>query len=147
MTPTLPDILQGFSTTLMTPLPPEASGDYMAGRTGLLVMLSALSAQEAERGPAARLWENRALRALFTRTAAAYDAALRGQLAEAAGASDQDETWSALDGANAQLRRALIALHTEVEARGDAVLDREILDLYQAMAAARRLDLPASLGG
>ena len=58
-----------------------------------------------------------------------------------------DLTWSSLDERNAQLRRLLIALHEAVEAAGDTSLDREILRLYRGMAQARRLDLPAALGG
>ena len=60
MTPNLPEILMGQSLALTAPQPPEASGDYMAGRLGMIAMLAALAAQEAERGIAARLWENQA---------------------------------------------------------------------------------------
>jgi hypothetical protein len=113
----------------MTPLPPEAGGDYLAGRVGLLAMLAGLAAQEAERGLAARVWENGAIRAL---------------LAEAGGPpveADEGLTWSALDAANARLRRVLIAVHEGAEERGDRTLQAEILELYQQMAAARRLVL------
>ncbi len=143
MTPNLPDILLGQSLALAAPQPPEASGDYMAGRLGMIALLCALAAQEAERGIAARLWENQALRDLFARAAGAYDEAMSGALAQA----DGDAAWSALDLANAELRRRLITLHEAVEARGDAVLDAEILTLYRAMAHARRLELPASMSG
>jgi hypothetical protein len=146
MTPALPDILMGQFIALNAPLPPEASGDYLAGRTGMIAMLSVLAAQEAERGSAARVWENAALRALIGRAAGAYDEAFGGAMAKAAGGADVDLAWSALDAANATLRRVLIALHEEAEARGDTALDREILALYVAMAAHRRLDLPSTLG-
>lgn len=129
MTPTLPDILAGQAAALMQPTPPEAGGEYMAGRVGILVMLASLAAQEAERGPAARAWENEAIAAL---------------LAEAGHAPDKTEpdlTWRGLDARNAALRRALIALHESAEQAGDQRLQREILDLYQAMAKARRLEL------
>ena len=147
MTPALPDILRGVTLTLVTPLPPEASGDYMAGRTGLLAMLTGLAAQESERGLAARVWENQALRRLFAKASGAYDDVSAGGLAAAAAEFDDDLAWSALDDANARLRRRLIALHEAAEALGDAALDREILELYQAMAQARRLDLPPGFGG
>ncbi|HEY7851915.1 MAG TPA: hypothetical protein VIB82_03015 [Caulobacteraceae bacterium] len=126
MTPALPDILVGQMVALMTPLPPEAGGDYQAGRAGLVAMLAGLAAQEAERGVAVRVWEN---------------AAIRVVLGEAG--ADTDLAWSALDLANADLRRKLIAAHVAAEARGDEPLQREILALYQAMAKARRLDLPS----
>jgi hypothetical protein len=143
VTPALPDILSSLALTLATPLPPESSGDYAAGRVGILAMLSVLAAMEAERGPAARVWENEALRALFVRAGAAYGDIMAGAMDD----TDGDRSWSALDGANASLRRRLIALHEAAEDRGDAALDGEILDLYQAMAQARRLELPAAFGG
>jgi hypothetical protein len=147
MTPALPDILTGQAVALATPLPPEASGEYAAGRAAILTLLALLAAQEAERGAAARVWENGALRALLAGAAAAYDGALGGRLALAAAAVDEDFSWTALDAANADLRRLLIALHEAAEGRGDGALDREILALYARMAQARRLELPALAGG
>jgi hypothetical protein len=132
MTPSLPDLLMGHVAALSTPMPPEASGDYMAGRLGILAMISMLAAQEAERGPAVRVWENAAIRSLLARAGSA------------APASAGDLSWSALDRENAQLRRALIALHVSAEESGDAALDREILEFYQEMADRRRLQLPPS---
>jgi hypothetical protein len=110
---------------LATPLPPEAGGDYQAGRAWLMALLAGLAAQEAERGLAARVWENGAIRDLLGETGV-----------------DDDLSWTALDRANAGLRRRLIAAHEDAEARGDTALQRAILALYQAMAQARRLDLP-----
>jgi len=125
MTPTLPDILAGQAAALMQPTPPEAGGEYMAGRVGILVMLASLAAQEAERGPAARAWENEAI------------AALLGAQAE----SEPDLTWRGLDARNAELRLALIARHEAAEQAGDKALQAKILKLYVAMAKARRLEL------
>ncbi|MEO8813121.1 MAG: hypothetical protein ABI376_09460 [Caulobacteraceae bacterium] len=142
MTPALPDILMGQFVALSTPLPPEAGGDYAAGRTGMLAMLAILGAQEAERGIAVRLWENAAIRDLFAGVAADCDDALGGRLAAAAVDTDTRYEWAALDAANAELRRLLIDLHEAVEARGDAPRDRAILGLYADMARERRLVLP-----
>jgi hypothetical protein len=138
MTPALPDILLGQAVALMTPLPPEAGGDYLAGRMGLLAMLAGLAAQEAERGLAARVWENGAIRALLAKAGGdgENDAALA-----AVENADPDLAWSALDAENARLRRALIAVHEAAEASGDGSLQIEILDLYRRMAKARRLEL------
>ena len=147
MTPTLPDILIGCLLTLNAPLPPEAAGDYMAARMGLLAMLTALAAQEAERGPAARVWENQAIGDLFSKLSDDDRAQFGDALAAAAQAGDGDFTWSGLDRTNAALRSALIDLHEEAERRGDGDLERAILKLYQAMAEARRLDLPGAEGG
>ncbi len=131
MTPSLPDILLGQVAALSAPTPPEASGDYLAGRLGLVAMMSMLAAQEAERGIDARVWENRAIRDLLARAGAPADCQPAADLA-----------WSALDRENAALRLALIAAHVAAEEAGDAALDLEILQLYKEMAERRRLDLP-----
>jgi hypothetical protein len=125
MTPTLPDILAGQAAALMQPSPPEAGSEYQAGRMGIVVMLASLAAQEAQRGPAARMWENEAI------------AVLLGAQPQ----SQPDFSWRGLDARNAELRRALIARHEAAEAAGDRVLQAKILELYLAMAKARRLEL------
>lgn len=129
MTPALPDILIGQAAALATPLPPEAQGEYLAGRVGIMAMLAGLAAQEADRGPAARVWENKAIAALIAKVDGVAPAAL------------EDLTWRGLDAENARLRRRLIEIHETAEARGDAALQTEILQLYVEMAAARRLTL------
>ena len=134
MTPTLPDLLMGQYLSLTLPMPPEAGPDYAAGRLGLIGMIAILTAQEAEHGVAARVWENRALFDLLARAAERYDCAV-GEEAET------DLSLTALDAVNAPLRRRLIALHEAVEAANDTVLDAEIIALYQAMAHHRRLVL------
>lgn len=144
MTPKLTDILIGQAVAIATPQPPEASGDYMVARLGMVAMLSTLAAQEAERGPAARLWENKAISDLLAAAAGPY-ADVLGDGLVLSGHEAEDKSWSGLDRANADLRRRLIALHVAVEARGDAALERRILELYVEMARARRLDLPAAL--
>jgi len=129
MTPRLPDILVGQAIGLTTPLPPEAGPDYLAGRAGILAMLASLAAQEAERGVAVRVWENGAIAALLAKAGA-------GESKPVA-----DLSLTALDAANASLRRRLIALHAAAEARCDKRVQAEILTLYVEMAAARRLQL------
>ena len=147
MTPSLPDILLGQTLAITSPQPPEAGADYAASRFGLIATLSLIAVQEAEKGPAARLWENGALRELFGEAAKDFDAELGGDLGRLAASEDEDLTWSGLDRANADLRRALIRLHAAAEDRADGALDRRILALYQAMAKARRLELPQSITG
>jgi hypothetical protein len=129
MTPRLPDILVGQAIGLTTSLPPEAGPDYHAGRAGILAMLASLAAQEAERGVAARVRENGAIAALLAKAGAGETEASTGL------------TLAALDAANADLRRRLIALHEAAEGRGDKALQSEILALYVDMAAGRRLQL------
>jgi hypothetical protein len=112
-------------------MPPEASGDYLVGRLGLVAMMSVLAAQEAERGIDTRVWENAAIRALLARAAGSAD-----------GSPAADLTWSALDRENAALRRALIDVHMAAEEAGDDALNLEILRLYKEMSERRRLELP-----
>ena len=138
MTPTVPELLMGNFLALMEPPPPESSGDFLQSRVAVTGMISLLCAQEAERGMAARVWENGAIRDLFARVAPAYGPAF----AEAAKGQDADFSLTAMDAANAALRRSLIALHIAVETARDAALDTEIRGLYVQMAEARRLDLP-----
>ena len=139
MNPTLTDLLVGQAVAIAAPQPPEAGGDYMASRLGMIAMSATLAAQEAERGPAVRIWENQAIQALLDRMADArgYETVERLPV--------EDFTWSGLDRRNASLRRALIALHEAAESRGDRAAQADILDLYVAMAEARRLELPSAL--
>ncbi|HEY1415961.1 MAG TPA: hypothetical protein VGF42_08760 [Caulobacteraceae bacterium] len=129
MTPALPDILVGQAAALATPLPPESQGEYLAGRVGIMALLSGLAAQEADRGPAARVWENRAIAELIAKVD-------HGPLK-----LGDDFSWRGLDAENARLRWRLIEIHEAAEARGDAALQTDILQLYVEMASARRLTL------
>lgn len=138
MTPSLPDILIGNFLCLAEPSPPESAGEFMAGKVGVTALLSLLAAQEAERGMAARVWENGAIRSVLAQAASVYGAAFL----EGASARDENLSLAALDRNNAALRRALIALHEAVEAAGDVARDHAILRLYGQMAHARRLDMP-----
>lgn len=126
MTPALPDILTGLLLTLSIPPDPEAGPDYMAGKMGMVATILALTAQEAERGAAVRVWEN---------------ATIREALREAPTAPVLLD-WRALDEENAALRRRLIAAHAAAETAGDAAADAKFLKLYAEMAERRRLDLP-----
>jgi hypothetical protein len=145
MNPTLPELLMGNVMAVSEPPPPEAMGDFLTSKITVIAMISLLGAQEAEKGVAVTVAENRRLRELFARAAQAWDAKLGGRLAEAAKGEDADLRVSILDAANAQLREVLIALHEAVEAETSAqarALDAEIIALYGEMARARRLDLP-----
>jgi hypothetical protein len=136
MTPSLPDILVGNFMCMADPGPPEQQGEFMAGKVGLVALLSLLAAQEAERGAAARVEENALIRAALAEAAADYGLEL------ASLPSTDEMTISSLDRVNAALRTALIGLHEAVEARGDTARHHAILRLYVKMADLRRLDLP-----
>ena len=136
MTPSLPDILVGNFMCMADPGPPEQQGEFMAGKVGLVALLSLLAAQEAERGAASRVTENALIRTALTEAAADYG------LDVASLPSTDEVTFSALDRVNAALRTALIGLHEAVEARYDTARHHAILRLYVKMADLRRLDLP-----
>ena len=136
MTPSLPDILVGNFMCMADPGPPEQQGEFMAGKVGLVALLSLLAAQEAERGVAARVEENALIRATLVEAATDYGLDIAGL------PSADDMTVSALDRVNATLRTALIGLHEAVEARDDRARHHAILRLYVSMADLRRLDLP-----
>lgn len=136
MTPSLPDILVGNFMCMADPGPPEQQGEFMAGKVGLVALLSLLAAQEAERGAAARVSENALIRAALTEASGDYGLDVEGI------PSTDEVTFSALDRVNAALRTALISLHEAVEAREDAARHHAILRLYAKMADLRRLDLP-----
>jgi hypothetical protein len=140
MTPSVTEVMRGCAAALSQPPSPDAGPDYFASRVGMISMLANLAAQEAEHAAAAAVAENADIRALFA-TGTAYDGALGGRLGMAAHETDADLSLTALDAANARLRRLLIELHARVEDAGDAGLDRAILALYVRMAAGRRLQL------
>jgi hypothetical protein len=146
MTPTISEALVGNFMTLMEPPPPESAGEFMAGKIGVTGMIALLAAQEAEKGAAVRVTENRAMRALFAEAdAGVWAPALADRLKALARGDDPDLTITGLDRNNAELRVALIALHTAVEeSPGGASLARQkrILRLLRESADARRLDLP-----
>lgn len=136
MTPSVSDILVGNFLCMAEPGPPEQQGEFMAGKVGVVALLSLLAAQEAERGAAARVTENAAIRQVLAEAAADYG------LEQNWPADPVELTIGGLDRVNAALRLALIGLHEAVEARSDAARHARILRLYAQMAEWRRLDLP-----
>jgi GAF domain-containing protein len=140
MTPSVTEIMRGCAMALTQPPSPDAGPEFFASRVGMISMLANLAAQEAEHAASAAAAENTDMRALFAQ-AEAHDAALGGRLGTAARETDPDLSLTALDAANARLRRLLIELHERVEDAGDAGLDRAILALYVRMAEGRRLQL------
>ncbi len=126
MTPTTAELLNGCVAAIATPPQAEDLALYFKGKLSLVAILNIVAAQEAECGAAARVAENAAIRAVL------------GEPEKA----EPDLTIAALDAANADLRRRLIALHEAVEAAGDRARDRRILALYRRMAELRMLVLP-----
>lgn len=146
MIPTPAEVLIGNFMALIEPPPPDSAGEFMAGKVGVIGMISLLAAQEMEKGAAVRVAENRAIRALFAEAAdGGWVPAQAARLKELARGDDHDLTLTALDRANAELRKVLIALQSAVEAQpGAASLARQkrIMRMMREAAEARRLDLP-----
>ncbi len=138
MTPTAPELLVGCAAALVAVPSTEDAGLFTATRLRTVATLNVLVAQECANGSAVRLWENATLRALLVEAAEKYGA----RFAEAASIDDGDLSLTALDGANARLRRLLIGLHEATEDAADHKLDRTILALYREMARRRELRLP-----
>ena len=133
MTPTLPEILRGNFMSLAIPATPDMAGQFMTARVSVIALLNLLAAQEAERGTAGAVRENRLISDLLG-SAPAY--------AVVVPEPTDDPSPAAIDAQNAAFRRALIALHEAVEQRGDDALEARILALYAAMAEGRKLILP-----
>jgi hypothetical protein len=147
MTPTLNELLTGCFLACSQPVAPEAMGDFMSGRIGIVAMTTLLGAQESEKGPATRIWENEQIRVLIQDSLPLYGQTIEPLASEALAQTGGDGSISQLDAANALLRRALIALHIAVETAADVPLDRRILKLYRDMAERHRLDLPMAPTG
>ena len=141
MTPSVKEVMRGCAVALSQPPSADAGPDYFASRVGMISMLANLAAQEADHAAAAAIAENADIRALFAEAASAHDAALGGRLAKASKVTDVDLSLTALDAANARLRRLLIELHERVEDAGDTASDLAILALYVRMAQGRRLQM------
>jgi hypothetical protein len=146
MTPTISEMLVGNFMTLIEPSPVESAGEFMAGKIGVVGMISFIAAQEADKGAAIRVAENRAMRVLFTEAVQGdWIPDQNPRLRELARGLDTDITLTALDRVNAELRAALISLQAAVEEIPDvAALPRQkrIMRLLHDAADARRLDLP-----
>ena len=138
MTPTAPELLAGCAAALAAAPRTEDAGLFTATRLRTVATINVLVAQECATGLAVRVWENAALRSLLVEAAPTYGSAV----AEAASIDNGDLSLTALDDANARLRRLLIRLHESVEAASDHKLDRAILALYREMARRRELRLP-----
>ena len=143
MNPTVSEILAGNLVALSEPPNEDSTGDFTTGKFAVIGLLSFLCAQEAEHGAADRHAESEAMRALFADAAReSWAPELTGELLALAGTEDRDFTLTGLDTANAELRRALIALQAAVEQAGHTPRQRCILTLLLDHAHARELKLP-----
>lgn len=151
MNPSASELLIGNLVTLSEPSPPESTGDFLGGKIGVVGLISFLCAQEAEKGAAVRVAENRSIRTLFRDAVReGWAPKVGGAMAALASGVDEDLTLTGLDLANAELRRVLIALHEAVEADVDPAArarERRIAKLLLDHAQARSLVLPGQPAG
>ncbi|MCE9650754.1 MAG: hypothetical protein K8R18_14125 [Parvibaculum sp.] len=149
MKPDIPDVLNGFTFTLLTEILPNLGAEYSMGNTAIMSQSLAVIANEFERGAEIRFRENEEMRALFAEAARVVDdKALAARLSEAAAGRDASLLISVLDAANGQLKTLLIELHAAVEVSKAAwapALDAKIWDHLVAAAERRKLTL-LSLG-
>lgn len=149
MRPEIPNVLHGFTMTLLAEILPNLSAEYSMGNTAVMGQSLAVIANEFERGAEIRFRENEEMRAIFAEASDVVDdKALAARLAEAAQTRDASLLISALDKMNGELKMLLIELHAVVEtskAPWGAALDAKIWDHLVAAAERRKLTL-LSLG-
>lgn len=142
MKPEAGDILGTAADQLMGQIAPNLNANYLQGSLAVQALLLKFAAREYERGADIRFAENADMRALFAELAPTIgDAALRAQLMEAAATKDTSLAISVLNAANAELRRALIALQVHIEDLGDRAAQKRIWDALNVMAARRVVSL------
>lgn len=146
MKPEADTILNLSAAQMISTLAPALPSGYAQGSASILSILMMLSAQEYERGAHIRHTENQNMRALFAKLAAnVSNPDLCKQTEAAAKTKDDVLTISALNTANYELRRLLIALQIHFESEESKPSQharREIWKVLKAGADARALVLP-----
>ncbi|MBI3676865.1 MAG: hypothetical protein HY243_09655 [Proteobacteria bacterium] len=138
MKPEVDQILRFSAGQLITGIAPDLPVGYNQGAVSLLGFMMLLAAQEYDRAADIRVTENADIRKLFgALLPRVRDAALTEKLKTASESKDASLTISALDAANYDLRRLLIALHTHVETQGDTASAKRIWAVLKAMADRR----------
>ena len=142
MKPDAQDILNRSADQLMGQLAPALNGQYSQGAAAVMALLMKFCAREYERGADIRVVENADMRALFAAFAPRVgDAALRKGMEDAAATRDTSLAISALNAANCDLRRILIALQIWSEDEGMADVQERIWSVLKAMADRRVVSL------
>jgi hypothetical protein len=135
-----PEVNQLLQTTGIQLAGIAAPTAYAQGSAGLMTGLLMISAAEYDRAAETRVADNDDMRALFAALAPTVkDAGLRAQVDAAAATKDASIRISALNTANAELRKVLIALHTHVEDAGDREAQKRIWTVLNASAERRML--------
>jgi len=142
MKPEAGDILGTAADQLMGQIAPNLNAHYLQGSLAVQALLLKFAAREYERGADIRFADNAGMRTLFAELAPNIgDAALRAQLMAAAATKDTSLAISALNAANAELRRLLIALQVHVEDLRDRAAQKRIWDALNTIASRRVVSL------
>lgn len=142
MKPDAEDILNKSADQLMGQLAPALNAQYSQGTAAVMAMLMKFAAKEYERGADIRAAENADMRALLVELAPLVgDAALRKCLEESAATRDTSLVISALNAANHDLRRVLIALQIWIEDNGAREDRQRIWSMLKASADRRIVSL------
>lgn len=142
MKPDAQDILNKSADQLMGQLAPALSATYSQGTAAIMALLMKFIAKEYERGADIRTADNNDMRALFTELAPHVgDAELRKRLEAAASTRATSLAISALNAANHDLRRILIALQIWIEDNGTREDRQRIWSVLNAMADRRAVSL------
>jgi hypothetical protein len=142
MKPDAQDILNKSADQLMGQLAPALNAQYSQGTAAIMALLMKFVGKEYERGADIRAAENADMRALFAELAPRVgNAVLRNKLEEAAATRDASLAISALNAANHDLRRTLIALQTWIEGDGTLIDQQRIWSVLKAMADRRVVSL------
>lgn len=142
MKPDAQDILNKSADQLMGQLAPALNAQYSQGAAAVMALLMKFAGKEYERGADIRAAENADLRALFAELAPhAGDATLRKQVESAAATRDTSLAISALNTANHDLRRTLIALQIWTEDNGTREDRQRIWSVLKTMADRRIVSL------
>lgn len=143
MKPEVDQILNTSAMQLIGGVVPQLSGSYAQSSASLLGFMMMLSAQEYDRAADVRAAENADMRALFGELARKVkDKALHTKLEAAANTEDRSLKISALDAANAELRKVLIEAHAHIETLGARDLEQKIWNTLRAAADRRILRMP-----
>jgi len=135
-----PDVNELLRTTGMQIPGMVAPTAFGLGAAGLITGLLMISAGQYDRAAEIRVTDNNEMRALFAALAPGVrDAALRAELEAAAATRDASIRISALNVANAALRKVLIALQSHVEETGDRAAQRQVWEVLKASADRRML--------
>jgi len=142
MKPEAGDILATAADQLMGQIAPNLNAHYLQASLAVQALLLKFAAHEYERGADIRFAENADMRALFAELAPNIgDAGLRAKLMTASATQDRSLAISALNAANAELRRLLIALQIHMEDTGDRAAQKRIWDALNTIAARRVVSL------